>query len=403
MNNRFLIHPGIPVKVTTRLNLRKLYSIYLGLLPLLMFVRFPFTDYGFGTILSLLFLPYVIGMSVNSGRTVNRDDSGLAIFFLYIMARSIGNFSSFMLYGIAFVHILCVHVSADWNSLKKTIIAVSAVSSVVIAIQRFLLFFGVHASFLINDLLLEEFRETSSVYSGDMMNRVSGLFIEPSHFSEYALVGLILLLANMRKNETKKRDYVIVAVICLGILGSTSGIGLIGMIAIVVYHILFIRYKGIYPFVVRLLILVILVAAGGALLYAIPLTRLSFLRIIGKVDDYNAVWGRTVHLSYYLNQLSGKTEWIFGKGVYEFEYYLLGFAGIIYQYGYCGLALFFFSLFTYILKKNRVVIMLCLLYGGFLFVTNTTGFLNMIFYFCVICSAQAYYRNHKTDDGGKIK
>ena len=401
MNNSFLYQPAQIKEMTIRLSWRKIYSIYIGLLPLLMFVKVPFTSYGFGTILSLLFLPYVIGVILNTGKIFNRDDVILMIFFLYLAVRNIGSFSFFMLYGIAFIHILCAFISVDWNALKKTVIAVSVIASVCIIIQRFFLFFGIHFSFLINALLLDEFQTTSSVYLGDTMNRVSGLFIEPSHFSEYTLVGLVFLLSDAKKGEGKNRDYIIIALISLGILCSTSGIGIIGMIALFTHYILFIRYKGKYPFLVRILILVFLVIIGGVLLYSIPLARLSLMRIVGKVDDYNAVWGRTVHLSYYLNQISGKTEWIFGKGVYEFEHYLLGFARIIYQYGYCGLTLFVFSLLSYIVKKNRVVIMLCLLYGGLLVITNTTGFLNMMFYFGIICSAQAYYKKHELREGSK--
>ena len=372
--------------------LRCIYSVFIGILPLLMFVRLPFTEYGLGTFFALLFVPFVVFCMIKERKKFNFDGICLIVFFVYILIRSINSKSALLCYMAAFIHITGIYATIEWKVLKKTIVSVSVFSSLAVLYQRYLLLFGLKVSFLPNPILLSEFAKKSSLYDGKTFIRTSGIFIEPSHFAEYALIGLIFLVITANARKVKKSDYLWAFIISLAILGSTSGVGIAGLAGVIGFYILFVGFGEKQPVYKRFIVLISIMVLGFGLMFLIPTTRYSLIRIWGKVNKYNAVWGRTAHFKYYMSEITGAAQWIFGKGATEFEHFLLAFAKIIYQFGFIGLALLIGSLGSFVFKKNRTVMAISLLYIGFLFSTGLVRFLNLIFYFGVIMAAQATFR-----------
>ena len=388
-NYEALSHSGGQVNSTAviRVSIKKLYSVFIGILPLCMFFKFPFLEYGVGTVLSAAFLPYVL-LSLVNRRSKTPGNILIGLYFLYLIIRSASDAVTMVLLGIAFVHIIGAGTSIDYAVCKKTVITVSIVASWVIIIQRLLAMLGLHVSFFATALMTEDFQEVTSVLTGQELTRMSGLFAEPSHFAEYALIGLILIIMQPNR-DSGRTDFKNALVITVAVLASTSGIGMAGAAAIWVYYMLF-HSKTLrkYPMLVRVGIMVAGAAVVFLILYQIPSFRLSITRIFSTVDGYNAVEGRNLYSDIYLSRLEGSSL-VWGLGPVEAENFLLAYVKIIYQYGIVGIVLLALGLLRYIILGRQEVKTICLIYIGFLIASGMTGFLNYIFYICVIANTYA--------------
>ena len=391
MNNMEAVggsYPQVNNGAVIRLSVKRLYSIFIAILPLCMYYKFPFLEYGLGTVFSVVFVPYLVLSIINRKKDVKaKKNLWIILYFLYVIYRSSSDTATMLLMAIAFLHIIAARSSIDYDVCMNTVKKVSVIASCILLVQRMLSILGIHVSFFAASIALQEFTEVSSILQGQELTRMSGLFAEPAHFAEYALVGLILIMMKDGKMDGDKIDFKSAIIITLAILASTSGIGLLGTIAIWVYYILFhSRRMRRYPMLLRIMFLAAVGMVGLAGVYMVPTLRLAFNRIFGSVDGYNAVLGRSVYIDTYLDQLHDSL-WYWGMGPVAVESFLIGVVKIIYQYGLVGLGLLFLGLFRYFVDGRQEVKVICLLYCGFLIASGMVGFLNYIFYISIIAAA----------------
>ena len=149
----------------------------------------------------------------------------------------------------------------------------------------------------------------------------------------------------LRLSETRtKKDLILAIFLSIGIIASTSGIGIATIVAVWLLSygkVLFNSKNFLKGFVGVLFFIVVLIIAFNVS----ETFRESVLRIVGlgERSDYNAIAGRTGGVVFMWNSLSGSELW-FGTGEYISRWYTWGFLGtffrIIYEYGLIGVSLF---------------------------------------------------------------
>ncbi|MPM83509.1 hypothetical protein SDC9_130573 [bioreactor metagenome] len=192
------------------------------------------------------------------------------------------------------------------------------------------------------------------------------------------IVGFISFLFQDKPRYSKA------AFVSLAILGTTSGMGIALVAAVWAWHLLTCkRYAGFS----RKIMMIFGAVFVGVFMFFI-LSQLSFFnlaiqRVFGSVDGYNAIWGRTLYWDMYITSLTG-SDLIFGLGYTALpDIYFTGLMRFIYCYGIVGTALFYLSTFSIFLFTRGFSRCLIFVFSGILLIANLTGFITMIFYFCL--------------------
>lgn len=361
---------------------RKINSVILGLLPVIMIYRVPFTGFGLSTLLvAYLALFSVLGLFENKGKMI--IEWSLSIFFLYLILRNIGNGIIPVLYLLSFIVILGArHGTFKIKFTMLTIEYVALFISMIVIIQTlFHYVFGINIRTLTSSIVLDEYRGILGYSISRGIFRPSGLFLEPAHFAQYAIIALLL---NMRKEKLSASRLIILST---AILCTTSGIGILLMIASYAY-LLIIRTKEIekrkrlqYFLILGLGMLIV-----GIIVSRVPVIQSAVNRVFGRDDTgYNAVAGRSVHWDATVKQLSGLNIF-FGVGPrdYRVKGFITGLNEIIYYYGYAGLGIMAVSIIDSMIKRfkdrswNAI---LCLVYFALLAASDVVGFIMISFWF----------------------
>ena len=218
----------------------------------------------------------------------------------------------------------------------------------------------------------------------DGLFRPSAFFLEPAHYAQFATIGLASALFNNNKPNIKK-----VAFICLGIVLTGSGIGLIMILALLFFYILFNKhFKGIKK------IILVVVSLGLSIAIFAFLLRFSFFqeavaRIIGDYSYGNAIWGRTARFEDIIKPMQG-IEAMFGNGsgARPDNVFFTGFMEIIYCYGYIGLIVLLLFLLCLLLKQNTIFgVCAIFVFIGLLFSSDIFSFIFLCFYFSFFASS----------------
>ena len=375
---------------------RKINSVILGLLPVIMIYRVPFTGFGLSTLMvAYLALFSVLGLFENHGKML--IDYSLSIFFLYIILRNIGNGLFPVFYLLAFIVILGArHGTFKIEYTFLTIEYVSLFISVIVIIQTVLHYiFGFNLQTFIPAIVLDEYRGILGYSVSRGIFRPSGLFLEPAHFAQYAIVALLL---NMRKQKLSVTRLLLLSI---AILCSTSGIGMLLMIAAYAY-LLVIRTKEIEKKkrLQYFLILGIGMLIVGILVSKVPFIKSATNRVFSQDDTgYNAVAGRSVHWEETVSKLAG-LQLLFGVGPkdYRITGFITGLNEIIYYYGYIGLGLMIVTVLDSMIKRFKDKSwngILCLVYFALLAASDVVGFILISFWFSLF---SAICVNVKEDD-----
>lgn len=367
-----------------KISINKMYNLYIVLLPIISFYRVPFMNFGWGIFLLFVFFPYIVAVLIK--KKVRRLDITVIVYFSYLMIRSIDNIQSVILYCLVLLNIFAASETIDIGKIYAWFINVSIIASAIILIQKSLYLIGVDVSFTVNQWLLSDFSEVNTLLNQGTLVRTSGIFMEPSHFAQYVIVGFTILL--FEKEKINRENYKIkIIIIFLGVIVSTSGLGILSLGVILGIYFLFCKHNYNTSFIVRLLVFIVIVPVLYFVILKIPIINLSITRVFGTVDSYNAIAGRSVYTDLYLSMLHG-FELFFGVGYQEIEVYLTGAMTLIYRFGIVGICSFIIMMGKLSLKQNRSQRMIALYYMVIIFGANVVGFLNYLFYLVYICGGK---------------
>ncbi len=383
----------------------KAYSLLLALLPVLMMYKIPVINMGFSTTLILVSAIFAtLLLFANDILRLNMAVCAFLLYFFYIAFKS--NITGVCLCIAIVIHLLAIANGAvDEELLIKCFEAVACVAAVCVIVQfAFHLIFNVHIPLINIDWCLDEMGEYRLAITTGIDDagtyRPSAFFLEPSHFAQYASIGLACSLI-LGKPEYKKA-----LLISAGVIFTTSGMGIV-LVAAIWCAFPLISTSGVGN---KKLERIILLSAMGVIvvfiLLQMPFFQNSLARISGSAEysrtQYNAIWGRTLYWADYISPMRGK-KLAFGYGADNLpDVYFTGIMSIIYSYGIFGLVLFYLALFIlFLIIKNRCAKLLTVLYGGLLIVANLTNFISIIYYVGFLLSTGIYINNN--DDSATVR
>jgi hypothetical protein len=229
--------------------------------------------------------------------------------------------------------------------------------------------------------------ETSGRLLKSAFYRPASFFLEPSMFAQYVVLGVMYL----RLSETKDRKSFKIAVfLSVGIIASTSGIGIATLIVVwmLSYWTVISKKKnlvrGLFGLLAFLMVFFIAYLLSASL-------RESVLRIfgLGETSSYNAFSGRTGGVAFMFEALKGTPELWRGTGEYITRWYTWGFLGgifrTIYEYGMIGAILFVLVFITPGFKMNTWHKWIAFYMLALSLVTGISTQLMMFYYLLISC------------------
>lgn len=380
-----------PQKIT----IKDFYSVVIGLLPVIMMYKVPIWGKGLSTVLLGLFIPYV---ALKFCQTRKKGCWQMIIpalvCFGYYILKSRGNATNMFLLSVSLIHIICATKDTiNFELTKKTVIAVALISAFCVFVQTVLHYIlGIDIRFAIRSLIIDEMLSQYYDNAIETLYRPSGLFAEPSHMAQYSSMALAFVLFGKKEDIKTGVDYRIPLCLMLGVLLTTSGMGMaIFFILFFIYIILHSLSVGGARSVPTMIMWLLIAAVAVAVLFRIPLFKSSLARITGG-GEYDAIWGRTLFYESTVGTMHG-SELIWGKGAAAAkdleEKYMTGFMQTVYYYGYVGYALLVFLFVAAFIKGRKKLFVQCVcgVYVGLLFVANLCGFISLCFWICTIFAA----------------
>lgn len=214
--------------------------------------------------------------------------------------------------------------------------------------------------------------------------RPSAMFLEPSHMSQYFLVYLIYSLFRPKIN---KRDIIDAIVTSVGILCTGSGIGVVALIALVLFFIVICFSKN--P--VKALLPAILILVCGCILFQTTYMQAVVSRFLtdNTAGGGNALFGR-IGSGYILFSSLPFGLQLFGRGFGNTptNIYLNGITYLLNTIGIFGCGIFV-SICIYIyIRVNfwRKILLLCFI--SLLFVAQMFTAFSLVLYFLLLTAPQ---------------
>lgn len=201
-------------------------------------------------------------------------------------------------------------------------------------------------------------RTASSYGAAGLMYRPSGFFLEPSHFFLYTFPLVTVLL--LSPNKTKK-DFRHSMLISLGLLLSTSGMGIAFVVGIWMIYLLIYRgvnYTGLSAFrqvkVRNIAILVLFVALVFVAYQFIPFFQNSVDRVFTEDETTNAIDGRVRLAENFARGISGRAVWFGTPNVIgDLDFNVSGFFATYIKFGVLGLLFSYWFYLRGVFKLKR--------------------------------------------------
>ncbi|HFI0586845.1 TPA: O-antigen ligase family protein [Streptococcus suis] len=291
-----------------KFSVSKLYTWALVLLPLVSIYGISEINFDFGTLVLLLLLPFVIH---EQGKIVLEKQIVfpwllyaiyivISLYFPTIFGKEIyltnGSVYVRAFKNILYIFILVLSTSRgiiDKDYFVQIYLKVTKICTCYIFIQV-VLYYTIRFNLpgYINMMLVAEgYGERLDITSFSLF-RPTSLFYEPAHFFEYVIIGVIIYL--FRYKDTPKNDIFNAIFLALGIVLSTSGMGILTIAGILVFWLLqqlsrtkFIRVRKEMFF----LIVIGLIAVAFFLQSGFGQSVLS--RLFSTGTNYSALDGRT--------------------------------------------------------------------------------------------------------------
>ena len=257
-------------------------------------------------------------------------------------------YNGYMILFIILVVLKCINVSI----VVKTAITVCSLASIALVAQYFCYYIlGFHLQLVPTDLLLEESSSWILGAKTGLYNirggyngfyRPSAFFLEPSHFSLYSIPCLCMLLLS---HSPEKKRIKKAALLTVGLVLSTSGLGIV--ICIFIWGIYILFYEGKSANSKKIMLTpnkMFLIIGFLALLLVLYLTvdtiRNTVNRIFIEEGKSSAIGGRTNQALLLVKKLSGKAI-IFGltDDASNISFNMPGFFATMYKKGLIGIVL----------------------------------------------------------------
>ncbi len=388
-NNRIILIEKAPGKG---------YALFIALLPILMMYRVPMVGIGVSTtmlIIGFFYAASVIFRNLQGNGWKLRIEKLIVPFICYLLytaIRSTEDMINVIQTLLIIVHILAFSTGAvNAKYLKKYIVFISTLASSLVILQSLLYYSaGVHLPCIAPSLCLDYlsyYRDwiLTGVRDIEHMYRPSAFFLEPSHFTQYSFVALLLSLLH-EKVQMKTAIW-----ISIGILLTTSGMGII-LVACIWGWFLFriIRGSSFTKKIIRSIVFSVSLGMIFWVLYQIPFFQSALSRVFSPIaysaESYNAIWGRTLYWNTYISPLQGRGL-LFGLGyVNQPEEYFTGLMELIYCAGILGAVLYYFAMFTTICKTTGISRTIAVFICGLTVLANLTSLIDMTYYIGIIVS-----------------
>lgn len=374
--------------------LSKIFTFLVITLPILSVYKSPVEYFDLGTFLMIIFIPFILQKSEYR----IRNDKPLIFFLSFIILSSLIlitynslNFTP-ILRMVKFVTLISVVLLMGYQNLFYKRFALKVLKYVTNAAVIYLILqvvlYRVFGIFLPNGIpaLADNDAYLANIYIS--ATRPSSFFLEPAHFAQYSLAYLSFCLFGKKEIKNFNGDWKNIVFIAAGIILSTSGQGLLllGILICmwIVWKFFFVKIdlKGI---LLLILVIVILISIIPVLFNSSVVTStLTRLLTTDVNNGGNAVVARLGGYQY-LSYLSGINSFI-GMGFGNTpDFYLSGYAYIIYCTGYIGLAVFLFVLLRmlkrseFFYQKSLIIIFSIMLIGAQMFTATS-----ICFYFALI-------------------
>lgn len=373
-----------------------IFQYCVALIPVLYLLNFHLLNISLGTVLWIVFLPYSAMYIWNHLRRDGYDYNKLvpffpfALLFLYLVIRSDWNLTFIVMSIATLVHFGGVlSGSVDFEKIKKIIIYFALINAGLVIVQTFFNYvFDIQLQYIPKAMIHDAFsnryvfRDTSGLY------RPSALFLEPANYIQYCAFALMAILFG----DKKERNMQHAVVIAIGCILTTSGMGMATVFAVFLWYFIvnYLKNGKIKKFSAKQIVIGVLVVIVAAVIFCqIPFINTALKRVFSTVDGYNAIEGRVAWWKWEdVLTPSNPLVLLFGNGHNaEYEYYLSGFADIIFKYGIIGL-LIELSCFAYMMYKKRTDFVWCtmLAYCALLVIAHLVSFFELFFYFALVIS-----------------
>ena len=372
------------------------YTLFLVLLPVILMYRTPGLSVGLSTALVAITMPYAITIIFNRSNKI--AISLLWPLFIYLIYAIFKGTSSSILLCIA----IGVHLSAistgiiNTHYLRQCIENVSIFAALCVTLQQLVhATTGVHIPMIYPGGLIDGLKDysvnilTGIPMGGETMYRPCAFFLEPSHMSQYCIIGLGSSLFRMKpaiKNAI---------VISIGLIMTTSGMGVVLTFGMWAWWIMNKNNlngngrgkKNSFFLLIGLVLLVVV-------LYQIPFFQSVVSRFTSNPDDdYNAITGRTLWWDVYFGE-GQLSNFVYGMGLSDMpEEYFTGIMTQLYAYGIIGTFFFLLYIVILIIRTKGLPRTFTTIYLALLFLANLTGFISIIFNFGVILSLYSSKQN----------
>ena len=367
-----------------------IFSTLIGLFPLLSVYKSPIPAVDAGTFLLILFLFLTLKFRL--------EYSELGLLITYVFALMVLTLLdgellvSKVLYisrNLKFLISLCIVFQLGYRTLFfkeefafKIIRAIIYINTLFILLQTIMYRFGIIINnplyiFATNDAYIQNTLEYSDAL---YLYRPSGIFFEPSHYSEYAVVYLIY-----SSFKTKNARDVIVTL--LGICCTGSGIGLYVSFVTLLLILTVYSTKNVHNFIISLFGVCALNVFFQFILQDIFFQKSLFRIFTDNTEGGgNAFLGRVSSYSFFFDR--NIIDLVFGSGFGNVpsDIYLNGLSYLGYGIGIVGFLIFLCTLVKCFFYTDNWRKVLLVLFFTIVSVAQvfTAGFI--VFFFCIIKS-----------------
>lgn len=362
----------------------KAYHWYIGLLPVLIVYNFPILNFSLGTVLLLMFVPHALLYIVtNVKKTKKISIIPLMIFYVYLCTRADGDINTYIINIAAIIHFGAIISGALQGEYIRKIMVQFAIFNTGLVLVQVLFHYIMRMDlyFVGFSMLQRDFALTyTQAISSSSLFRPTAMFLEPAFFSQYCLFAIISLLFPQDGLVNIKK----VGAIALGIVATTSGMGIVLTVFVFGWYVLINRQKlgskivSIFKWTVIVFIILLILSC-------IPFFQQAMMRVFSNLDGYNALTGRTGNWQRALDGMVGMDLWIgYGRSV-RYPFYLSGVPYMVYYYGLIGIGLELGFIFYIMLKKrNNFVWCTSVVFVGLLCVAQIVSVYLQLFYFSLL-------------------
>lgn len=369
----------------------KVLCLLLIFIPLLIPYKFPLTSYSFSTVLALLFAFSSFFISLKRRKKIKvLSIFFLLSFFVYCLFKSDDTFILVSL--LAIIGLPCLNSGyLDTKFLRKTIEIISIVAALIVIFQTAVYYlFDIHIPFislkLCTDSTIEKYSPLIKTGIGADVGayRPSAFFLEPSHFAQFCLFGLVSCL--FRSNQMTKKAILISA----GIVATTSGMGILLTAATWLFWLLVFHRDALKKHMKMVIFTLLVFFAVGIALYQIPFVKMAFSRITGSSGEMSAIKGRLFWWDSYFGGLTAKDlTFGFGSSNLPEDTYFTGFMTYLYAFGIIGFVLFTCALIQLFFNSKVLSRYLILVFFLLTFFSNQTNIQGVLFNIGVILALKS--------------